>query len=101
YDRTDYMENIAGTNEDIDQFLFAGTGLHGSFLRRNNGFWNVEARGSREMGRTDRNIVGVLARVGVQWRKVRLEGGARYEYFDVFDSERDRMHVFVQIARTF
>lgn len=100
YDVTEYSNGVSDV-DDTSKFLFAGTTLNGSFLQNGNGYWTVEARGSQETGRTDRTIFGVLGRVGVQWRKMRVEGGARFEQFDVFDSKRDRLHAFVQVARTF
>ncbi|MBI5155070.1 hypothetical protein HZA57_07520, partial [Candidatus Poribacteria bacterium] len=58
-----------------------------------------EARAQHETGRTDRTLVGLVAKTGVKWRKLRLEAGARAEHDDVFNSERDRLHVFVQLSR--
>jgi len=95
---TGYLERIPGDGKDAD-FYFASTRVNGSLLR--NGYWSVEGRGQKETGRTERTLLGVLGKLGFKWRQVRVETGARYEHFDVFDSERDRAHVFVQIARVF
>ncbi|MFH0794315.1 MAG: hypothetical protein V2A74_09825 [bacterium] len=84
---------------DKSKMVFAGTTLAGSF--RNNGFWELEARARKETGRTEETALGVLGKIGMRWRKLRLEAGGRVEQFDRFNSKRDRIHAFFQIAREF
>jgi hypothetical protein len=96
---TDYDEDINGDGETTSDIIFAGTSLNGTFLER--GYWSLEGRGQRESGRTDQTIVGALAKFGIKWRKVRLEAGARAEHHEVFESDRDRWQLYVQLARIF
>lgn len=95
---TEYVEGIPGDGTDAD-YLFAGTRFTGSILR--NGYWSVEGRAQEETGLTERTLFGALAKLGFRWRKIRMETGAKYEHYDVYDNERDRTHVFVQVARLF
>jgi hypothetical protein len=95
---TDYKEEIPGADED-SEFWFATTRFTGPLTKR--GYWSVEGRAQKETGRTDRTVLGVLGKIGLRWRQVRVESGARFEHYDTFDNERDRSHVFVQVARMF
>ncbi|MCB2153750.1 hypothetical protein KQI84_02595 [bacterium] len=96
---TDYDDNIPNSGGNRDRFYYGGLGLDGRI--KSNGYWSLEGRAQHESGRTDRTIYGAVARLGWHWRKVRLEAGARYEEYDIYDSNRDRTHVYVQIARIF
>ncbi|MDK2970505.1 MAG: hypothetical protein PWP23_260 [Candidatus Sumerlaeota bacterium] len=85
-------------DDDESEYRFAGAHINGTFTRH--GYWKVEARTMQETGRTERTTNGIIARVGFDWRRVTVEGGARFEEYDVFDSQRDRVQVFVRMKRT-
>lgn len=96
---TEYDRDEDARNEDRhSQYLFAGTHIDGTIAR--NGFWKIEARSMRETGRTERTINGILARVGLNWRRMTFEAGARFEQYDVSDTDRDRVQVFVGFKRS-
>jgi len=86
-------------SKDYTNALYAGTGLRGGI--RGEGYWELEARGRKETGITDEVLLGVLGKIGMRWRKFRLSAGARIEERERFDSNRDRVHVFLQVSREF
>jgi hypothetical protein len=92
----DYADDI-GPGDDHSKILFAGTTMGGTF--RNNGYWQVEGRARKEMGRTEETLLGLVGKLGFRWRKMRLAFGGRAEQQKRFDNSRDRFHVFLQIAR--
>ena len=96
---TQHDDHGTGSSSDRDRFYYGGMGLDGRI--RSRGYWSIEGRAQHASGRTDRTVLGAIARMGWQWRKVRLEAGARYEEYDIFDTSRDRTHVYVQVARIF
>lgn len=84
-------------DEDYTKAIFAGANMHGAF--RTNGYYDFEVRARDEEGILEETLFGVLAKIGWRWRKIRLEAGARYEQLDRFESERENVHVFLQLAR--
>lgn len=92
YDTETEVDNDDGHDDDRSRYTFAGTHLDGTFAR--SGFWRLEARSVRETGRTEQTVHGILAKAGFDWRRLSFEGGARFESYDIYDSERDRVQVF-------
>ena len=68
---------------------------------RRNGYWEVEARARKETGLTEETLLGLAGKMGFQWRKLHFEAGARAQQRKRFDSERDRMQVFMELSREF
>ncbi|GAB4321332.1 MAG: hypothetical protein Kow0059_16010 [Candidatus Sumerlaeia bacterium] len=95
----DYDDGDGDPRGDSSDILYAGANLNGRIKRT--GFWELTARARRETGRTEETLLGLLARVGGRWRKVRFEAGVRVEEHERFDSTRDRLHVYMSIAREF
>lgn len=95
----DYNNEVEDPNGDYSDIFYASANVNGRIHRY--GFWELTARARDEQGRTEETLWGVLARVGVNWRKVRIEAGARVEEQERFDSKRDRMHLYFSIAREF
>ncbi|MCX7015119.1 MAG: hypothetical protein NTW86_21630 [Candidatus Sumerlaeota bacterium] len=93
----DYLDEDLGDEARYSDILYAGSTLHGRFL--SNGFWELETRARKEKGLIDETLYGLLGRFGVNFRKMRVEAGARVEQRDRFDSQRDRMNLFLQVAR--
>jgi hypothetical protein len=83
---------------DSSRYLFAGTHVDGRIARK--GFWKLEARTMNESGRTDRTINGIIARVGYNWRRLTMEAGARFEQYNVEETDRDRVQLFVSLKRS-
>lgn len=75
-----------------DRHLFIGTHLHSTFGR--GGYWRIEGRYLEDTGRTERTTWGGIARVGWQWRRLSLEGGARYEQLSFLQSDQERLQLF-------
>jgi hypothetical protein len=96
--KTDYSSDRDISGQDESDYRFAGVFVDGRFSNR--GFWRVEGRTMRETGRTESTTNGLLARAGFEWRRMTIEGGARFEQYEVFDTERDRVHVFVRMRRS-
>jgi hypothetical protein len=86
-------------NSNNSRILFVGTSLGGPI--RDQGYWEVEARLNRETGRNQETFGGLLGKIGWHFRKVRVEGGARFEQRDRFNSSIDRYHIYLQVAREF
>ncbi len=95
YTQTDYKADDVTDFADRSRYYFAGANVGGSFAR--SGYWKVEGRTIHETGRIDQVVHGITARAGYDWRRLSLEGGARFEQYDVFESQRDRMQVFVAL----
>lgn len=99
YTQTDHRSDDIDDVEDRSRYWFAGAHVDGTFAR--NGFWKVEGRSMRETGRSEQTVHGILGRVGFDWRRLTIESGARYEEYDVFESERDRVQLFVKVKWRF
>lgn len=93
YTRTGYDTRDVADVEDWSRYYFAGAHLDGTIAR--DGYWRLEGRSQRETGRTDQTVYGVLAKMGFDWRRLSLEGGARYEQYDIFESQRDRTQLYL------
>jgi hypothetical protein len=63
------------------------------------GYWSLEGRARREEGLIDETIVGLIGKLGLHWRKMKLEMGARAEQREREDNERDRYQCFLQVSR--
>lgn len=86
-----------GYGEDYSDALFAGAALRGGLGSR--GYWQLEARGRRETGVTDEMLLGLLGRVGFNWRKMHISTGFQIEDRDWHDSDRQRIHIFIRMSR--
>lgn len=95
----DYDNEVEDPRGDSSDILYASAHVNGRVKR--NGFWELTARARDEQGRTEETLWGVLARVGLRWRQVRIEAGARVEEQERFDSTRERVHGYFSIAREF
>ncbi|MCL5271263.1 MAG: hypothetical protein M1457_12105 [bacterium] len=94
-----YHDDDREDGEDHSRILFAGATLNGPVSSR--GYWELEARINKETGIIDETFTGVSGRLGMRWRKVKIEAGARLEQRERFDDTRDRAHVFFRFAREF
>lgn len=92
---TDHITKDDKDLNDHSRYYYAGTNLNGTFAR--NGYWKVEARSMRETGRVDQTIHGIIARLGFDWRRLTVEGGARFEEYDVYESDRQRVQLFTSL----
>jgi hypothetical protein len=99
YTKTEYDADNVDDFEDESEYYFAGANLGGGI--GSNGYWSVEARSTKETGRLEQTVHGVVARVGVDWRRLTLDTGVRIEEYEVFESERDRMEAFVSVKWRF
>lgn len=88
-----YDNNTVGNRPDSDRHLFAGAHLHQGIARA--GYIRLEGRALQDTGRTERTAWGAIARVGYQWRRLNVEGGVRYEEISLFDTDHDRLQLFV------
>ena len=93
----DYRDE--GLDNPYTNVVYGGLTLDGRI--RPSGFWQIEARARKESGLSDEMLVGIAGKVGMIWRKLKLEAGARVEQRQRFESERDRMQVFLQVTREF
>lgn len=95
----DYKDDDLEQGENYSNVLFAGATMHGPI--RQKGYWDMEARARKETGQTDELLLGIMGKLGLRWRKSRVEAGARFEERNRFDSKQDRMQLFLQLAREF
>lgn len=95
YTHTEYDSDFGNDVDDESEHLFANAHVNGSFART--GYWRLEARAMHDSGRTERTNMGILARIGYKWRRLAMEGGARYEMLEYVESEQDRMQVYVAL----
>ena len=95
--QTEYLDSDA--DEDHSDAVFAGLLVDGRLGRE--GFWSLEGRARDETGIIEETVLGLVAKLGWRWRRLRVEGGARFESRERFDSTRDRAQCFLQVAREF
>ena len=97
--RLNYRDGKQPLGPDESNAVFADAVLRGTL--RTNGYWELKAEGRRETGQIRETLWGVLGKVGLHWRKARLEAGVRAEEQSRPRTERDRYGVFLQISREF
>lgn len=95
--KVDYDDDDADVNSH--DVLFSGINLRGS--RPGWGFWDIEAQARKETGMIDETLFGVIGRNEFYWRRLRFNLGGRLEQRERFDTERNRMAVFFQVAWEF
>ncbi len=91
--RTDFDTDFGDRRDRRETFTFAGTHLNGPIAR--DGYWRLEGRVLKHTGRTERTTSGIVGRIGYQFRRLNVEGGARVEHHDVADTRQDRLQLFV------
>lgn len=99
YQATNYNNNDLGPGMDFDNAAFASLKLRGGL--RTNGYWEVEGEARRETGQIQETLLGVMGKLGLRWRKSRVEAGVRVEDRNRYESQRNRTSVFLQFAREF
>ena len=99
YTTTNYTQGGLPPGQDYDNALFAGASLRGPV--RTNGYWELEAQARKETGQLDETLLGMMGKLGLRFRKVKVEAGARAESRKQFGAQRDRFNVFLQLSREF
>ena len=82
-----------------DNTLFAGASLRGSLPP--NGYWELGGEARKETGQIDETLLGALGKLGLRWRKTKVEAGVRVEQRTRHDTQHDRSSVFIQFSREF
>jgi hypothetical protein len=98
----DYLDD--DIEDDHSDAVYAGLSLDGRFdpgRHLTGGYWSVEARARDETGQIEETVLGLVAKLGLRWRRLRLEAGGRFEERERFNSTRDRAQVFLRVAREF
>jgi hypothetical protein len=84
---------------NYDNAYYAGASLRGPL--RTNGYWELGAEARKERGQTDETLLGVLGKLGMRWRKTKVEAGVRVEDRKRHEAQRNRSSIFLQFSREF